>query len=649
MAFAPRPRTPTPAKNAGNGNGGSGGNATIQRLLEIVNQHGIQLESLREAQEALRQETEALRAALSADAPAKPRAATAGAKSTAICSQRPGSGPGHAVLLDVDRAQATTTNSETREAGAASTCSRRSGGTSSTGRGAGAKVIRTDTIRSARDAQPAVTTRSAHRSSSAPTTPRGASAPRAAAPRTATPRRSASGEPAQRSATPRRSRAKLFEVAQPLLQPGIPKEKRIIALSAFARCLKEGASASHWDGPQSPLRSAVQAQDSDMARLLLQARADPNDRDAKGVCVLHSASFDGLSDLCQSLLKARADANAADQHGQTAFFFAPNSVVCDVLLDGKADVNAVNQKGQSALHLASRAGLSEVLHWMAPRVSSEVLELRDVHGATAAYYARHAGIGYDFLVRHKFSAEAAGEEKSEKRAGRHSEPVESQVRGERTRSSWTSSRATALPPVLEDQLDGEEEEVPVASATTAADVEELEDWKRAEARWEVPVASATTAADVEEAELPGSSTIKLVPPLEDIQPLDMEVTSCFFEDSPESPTEHGPKEETSTLEAPDRSAPEGSSPASSLERADQMVTWEEDCGCPGFALTGSTADLSLGDSPVAPEAVGDGNSVASDVSDAVSPGKAARSKRRSSLNQVFLRPLDPLKAESTES
>ena len=69
-----------------------------------------------------------------------------------------------------------------------------------------------DTLRS-RDA-PAVPTRSAQRSSSAPTTPHGVA-----------PRRSASGEPAQRSATPRRSRAKLFDVAQPLLQPGIPKEQ----------------------------------------------------------------------------------------------------------------------------------------------------------------------------------------------------------------------------------------------------------------------------------------------------------------------------------------------------------------------------------------------------------------------------------------
>lgn len=38
---------------------------------------------------------------------------------------------------------------------------------------------------------------------------------------------------------------------------------------------------------RSPLRSAVQvAQDADMARLLIQARADPNERDAKGVACL---------------------------------------------------------------------------------------------------------------------------------------------------------------------------------------------------------------------------------------------------------------------------------------------------------------------------------------------------------------------------
>ena len=48
--------------------------------------------------------------------------------------------------------------------------------------------------------------------------------------------------------------------------------------------------------PRSPLRSAVQAQDGDMVRLLLQARADPNERDAKGVCVPRRAFCQGHVD-----------------------------------------------------------------------------------------------------------------------------------------------------------------------------------------------------------------------------------------------------------------------------------------------------------------------------------------------------------------
>ena len=36
---------------------------------------------------------------------------------------------------------------------------------------------------------------------------------------------------------------------------------------------------------RTPLRCAVQAQDTEMAKLLIQARADPNERDAEGVCV----------------------------------------------------------------------------------------------------------------------------------------------------------------------------------------------------------------------------------------------------------------------------------------------------------------------------------------------------------------------------
>merc|ERR1719471_2607285 len=78
-----------------------------------------------------------------------------------------------------------------------------------------------------------------------------------------------------------------------------------------------------WTGPGSPLSAVVKAGRVDLARLLLRARADVNERDTKGVTALHVATFDGNSDLCKVLLVGRADVNACDRHGQTPLFFVP--------------------------------------------------------------------------------------------------------------------------------------------------------------------------------------------------------------------------------------------------------------------------------------------------------------------------------------
>eukprot|EP00913_Durusdinium_trenchii_P016256 g15278.t1 len=86
-------------------------------------------------------------------------------------------------------------------------------------------------------------------------------------------------------------------------------------------------------------------------------------------------------------------------------------------------------------------------------------------------------------------------------------------------------------------------------------------------------------------------------------------------------------------------------PTSFLERADKMVTWEEDCA-PGLALaaTATTAGTDSESRESPKEVENDGSSVASDMSDAASLGKVrGAARRRSSLNQVFLRPIDPLK------
>jgi len=209
---------------------------------------------------------------------------------------------------------------------------------------------------------------------------------------------SAGGSGARQRTEPPRD---LYDLALPLLQPGSSTEQQSSALAAMERTFKSGIAPHRWQGPGTPLRAAVHAHRIDMARVVLQARANPNESDEKGVGVLHTASFDGQAELCRMLLEFKADANQADRHGQTPLFFSPVRAVCEVLFLHRADVNVMNMKKQSALHLAGRAGLGEVLVWLAGRVSKQVVETRDTHGATAAYYARHAGVQPEILIKTK--------------------------------------------------------------------------------------------------------------------------------------------------------------------------------------------------------------------------------------------------------
>lgn len=184
----------------------------------------------------------------------------------------------------------------------------------------------------------------------------------------------------------------LYDIALPLLDRVSSMADQQRALRNVQRYLKDHPeSPDVWRGPGSPLYASVKASRVDLARLLLRARASANEKDAKGVSALHLATFDGNTEICRALLVARADVDACDRHGQTSLFFAPTREVCKLLVEKRADITVLNRKGQSALHLAGRAGLQEVLSWLCTRVSRQVLDLKDIHGATARYYAAQTG------------------------------------------------------------------------------------------------------------------------------------------------------------------------------------------------------------------------------------------------------------------
>lgn len=205
----------------------------------------------------------------------------------------------------------------------------------------------------------------------------------------------------RREVSPRKEARDLFQAAQPLLQRKCTPDQFDRALAEVRISLENGASPHTWSGGETPLRTALSLERADFTRVLLKAQADPNESDAKGVSVLHTVAFDGHVDQCKALLEGSANPNITDQHGQTPIFFAPSGAACAVLFAHLANVDAVNQKGQTALHLAGRAGLPEVLAWLSAHASKHMLELRDMHGATAAYYARHAGVPPEALMKCK--------------------------------------------------------------------------------------------------------------------------------------------------------------------------------------------------------------------------------------------------------
>jgi len=185
----------------------------------------------------------------------------------------------------------------------------------------------------------------------------------------------------------------LYELISKLLDQSSSVVEQQRAVRSVQQLLKRGSETPNvWSGPGTPLSAVVRAGRSDLARLLLRARANVNERDAKGVSALHVATYDGNMDLCRVLLVARADVDACDRHGQTPLFFVPNKDICKLLIERRSDVTVLNRKGQSALHLAGRAGLHEVLAWLASRVSKSLAELRDVHGATAKLYVQQSGV-----------------------------------------------------------------------------------------------------------------------------------------------------------------------------------------------------------------------------------------------------------------
>ena len=112
----------------------------------------------------------------------------------------------------------------------------------------------------------------------------------------------------------------------------------------------DGTTALHW---------AAHLDDTDAARLLLDAGATVNAANAFGVTPLRLAATNGRVPMLELLLAAGADPNAAIGEGETALMTAARTGSVDalqLLLSHGADVDAALRGGQTALMWASAAG-----------------------------------------------------------------------------------------------------------------------------------------------------------------------------------------------------------------------------------------------------------------------------------------------------
>ena len=184
---------------------------------------------------------------------------------------------------------------------------------------------------------------------------------------------------------------------------------------AHARVLLEARAdpnAAPTSGGGTPLELAALEGHQDMVRTLLSHRADPNVCDADGWTPLHNAmlvsSVEGLG-IVRALVAARADVNArtlteghaplhmahegdpkvdwklvsgADVTGRTAFY---SPAVVQTLVGANADVDASSSSGATPLHEASAVGASSCV--LALLHSGARVGALDAEGATALQLA----------------------------------------------------------------------------------------------------------------------------------------------------------------------------------------------------------------------------------------------------------------------
>jgi len=149
--------------------------------------------------------------------------------------------------------------------------------------------------------------------------------------------------------------------------------------------LKKGKSLNllNAKNKETALMAAVKKNNEKLVDLLVDAGADVNIENKKGVTPLILASWEGNLNILKKLVSGGADVNHADNKGQTSLMDAAEKGHSDIVSGYWAlgvDVDAKNAKGETAFELALREGHQEIYLFLEERMSNQ----KDIDSAIAS-------------------------------------------------------------------------------------------------------------------------------------------------------------------------------------------------------------------------------------------------------------------------
>jgi ankyrin repeat protein len=147
------------------------------------------------------------------------------------------------------------------------------------------------------------------------------------------------------------------------------------------------------DGRQPALHLAIQEEQTDIVKALLDNGASINSSGYHGWTPLHIAASIGNLTLVELCISHGANVQALTDTAQTALHKAcasKNVWVVKAVLEAGADKEAKNQRGMRSLHIAAHQNNMEMVRLLIQNYGVSLLA-KDIHGATPADWAERSG------------------------------------------------------------------------------------------------------------------------------------------------------------------------------------------------------------------------------------------------------------------